>query len=43
MRCISDTEATTDTNYAMRTLIFQLETTNNILRDGKVMNNQVRK
>lgn len=43
MRCISDTEATTDTNYAMRTLIFRLETTNNILRDGKVMNNQVRK
>lgn len=41
MVCISDTESTTDTDYAMRTLIFQLETTNNILKDAKVINNRV--
>lgn len=41
MVCISDTESTTDTDYAMRTLIFNLETTNNILKDSMVVNNRV--
>lgn len=43
MECVQDTETTTDTSYAMRTLIFQLETTNNILKDGRVINKQVRR
>lgn len=43
MECISDSETTTDTSYAMRKIIFQIKTPNNVLRDGRVINKQVRK
>lgn len=43
MECISDTETTTDTHYALRKIIFQIKTPNNVLRDARVINKQVRR
>lgn len=35
---VSDKEATTDTNYAIRTLTFEMKTPNNVTKDGRVIN-----
>jgi hypothetical protein len=43
MVCFSNKESTTDTDYAMRTLIFELKTPNNIVKDAKVVNNRVQR
>ena len=41
--CVSDKEATTDTSFALRTLVFELRSPNDVLRNGRVSNNEVRR
>lgn len=43
MECVSDTETVTDMNYVLRKIIFQIKTPNNVLRDTRVINKQVRR